>query len=143
MITGRAARTAIACVSRLAEVYDGGTTLLKAEAIAQDRRQPAPFLRKILSDLARAGLVSSSPGPGGGFTLAIPPDRITVLRVMSIFSRPEEGPACPFGGGICGEGGFCPLHEAMADARAANERFLAETTFEVFQQARDGTAPES
>jgi Rrf2 family protein len=132
MITGRAARTAIACVSRLAEVYDGGATLLKAETIAEDRGQRAPFLRKILSDLARAGLVTSSPGPGGGFTLAMPPDRITVLQVLSIFERPEA-PACPFGGGICGEGGFCPLHERLAEARAVTDRFLAETTFGIFR----------
>ncbi|MBZ0266904.1 Rrf2 family transcriptional regulator [bacterium] len=140
MITGRAARTAIACVSRLAEVYDGGTTLLKAETIAQDRRQRAPFLRKILSDLARAGLVTSSPGPGGGFTLAMPPDRITVLQVMSIFERPEEFPDCPFGGGICGEGGFCPLHERLAEARAVAKRFLAETTFGIFRPGQGGAA---
>jgi len=54
LIAGRAARTAIACVSRLAEAYDGGDTLLTAETIARDRNLRTPFLRKILSGLARA-----------------------------------------------------------------------------------------
>ncbi|MCA9291956.1 MAG: Rrf2 family transcriptional regulator, partial [Phycisphaerales bacterium] len=79
---GKATETAIAAMTRLAEVYDAGKTLLSAAEIAESRGLQRPFVGKVLTSLSQAGLVRGSRGPGGGFTLAKPPKRI---RIYDIF----------------------------------------------------------
>jgi Rrf2 family protein len=132
---GKQTEAAIAAMSRLAEVYDGGTTRLSAAEIADARGLQRPRVAKVLSVLSQAGLAIGSPGPGGGFTLACPPDRITIYDVFSRFERHSETPKCPFGGGICGVGQACPLHEELHAVREAMDRFLHETTFQNFSAA--------
>ncbi|MBL8744867.1 MAG: Rrf2 family transcriptional regulator [Phycisphaerae bacterium] len=87
---GRQSEIAIAAAARLAEVYDGGRTRLSAGAIARDRGLQAPFVAKLLTALARGGIVTSSPGPGGGYALARPPSTITIHDVVALFRREES-----------------------------------------------------
>jgi Rrf2 family protein len=124
----------MAAVSRLAEVYDGGETRLNAASIARSRGFSSPMVAKVLSVLSRASLVTGSPGPGGGFRLARAPDQIRLVDVFRLFERLNETRECPFGGGICGEDGICPLHDRLAAVRDALDHFLNETTFEAFRQ---------
>lgn len=132
---GKATENAIAAMTRLAEVYDGGETRLSATDIAESRDLQRPFLAKLLSVLAQAGLVTSTRGPGGGFTLARPPEEITLYDVYRLFEREDASDRCPFGGGICGVGDVCPLHNKLIDVQQAMSRVLNETTFEEFRAA--------
>jgi Rrf2 family protein len=81
------------------------------EAIAQEEDIPASFLGKIFQSLAKAGLVKSARGSGGGFALLKPAAEITVLEVIEAiegkiaFQRClEEKPSCTHmaGCGLCG-----------------------------------------
>jgi Rrf2 family protein len=130
---GKRTACAIAAVSRLAEVYDEGRTRLSAADIADSRGFSIPTVSKTLSVLSQAGLVKGSPGPGGGFSLARPAEEIRLVDVLRLFERIEETRQCPFGGGICGEGGICPLHDRLAAVRDAMDRFLYDTTFQAFR----------
>ena len=51
--------------------------------LAARRRIPAAYLARLLAELARAGLVRSRRGPGGGVALARPPERIPVTAVVA------------------------------------------------------------
>jgi Rrf2 family nitric oxide-sensitive transcriptional repressor len=132
---GKATETAIAALSRLAEVYDGGVTRLSAAEIAGSRGLQRPYVGKVLTALSQAGLVKGSRGPGGGFTLARPPSAITVYDVFRLFEREDSSTTCPFGGGICGVGDPCPLHDRLVAVQEAMDRVLHETTFEEFHEA--------
>ncbi len=55
---------------------------LPASALAEYHGVPAPYLAKSLQALARAGLVASVPGRGGGYRLGRPPERITLFDVV-------------------------------------------------------------
>jgi Rrf2 family protein len=55
---------------------------LSAGALAEYHGIPAPYLAKTLQALARAGLVSSTPGRGGGYRLARPARTITLLDAV-------------------------------------------------------------
>ena len=61
---------------------------LTAEELAQAQGLPVRFLRAILNDLRRVGIVTSQRGNEGGYQLARPPSEITIGEVF----RRLEGP---------------------------------------------------
>ena len=52
------------------------------DAVSKEEGIPKSFLAKIFQDLAKAGLLRSQRGAGGGFTLAKSPDNISVLEII-------------------------------------------------------------
>ena len=132
---GKATETAIAAMSRLAEVWDGGTTRLSASDIAEMRELRRPFVSKVLTALSQAGLVVATRGPGGGFSLAMHPREITLYDVFQLFEREDKSDVCPFGGGVCGVGDPCPLHDKLVGVQQSIEEILHGTTFDAFRAA--------
>jgi Rrf2 family protein len=55
---------------------------------------PAAYLNKQLQALARAGIVSSTSGPRGGFQLARSPQHITLLDVVVAIEGPDQAFRC-------------------------------------------------
>lgn len=100
---------------------------LSTPEIARRTMVPAGYLSKVLQALARAGLVTSTPGRTGGFVLARPANRISVLEVINAVSRLQRIDRCPLG--MEGHGGhLCPLHQRLDDVAAHAERVFADTT---------------
>ena len=65
---------------------------MRADAIAEAIGAPRNYLAKTLNALAKAGVLHSSRGPLGGFSLAIPASELTVARVTQLFDeRPRTG----------------------------------------------------
>jgi Rrf2 family protein len=78
------------------EIGGEETLLAKADSmmigdIARSERIPRKFLEQILLDLKRHGIVQSRRGRGGGYSLLMPPDRITFGQVLRIL----DGPIAP------------------------------------------------
>lgn len=140
---GKQTETAIAALSRLAEVWDGGRTRLSASDIADQRGLPKAMVAKIMSSLSQAGLVNGSPGPGGGYALTREPARINLREAYDLFEREDNSSNCPFGGGVCGVGDPCALHDRLRMMQASVRRLLDETTLEIFRKAvqEDGLKP--
>ncbi|MBN9023815.1 MAG: Rrf2 family transcriptional regulator, partial [Rhizobiales bacterium] len=76
-----------ACVNL---AWAGPEQPLPVAALAELNGLPAPYLNKQLQALARAGVLTSTPGARGGFSLARPPEDITVLDVVQAVDG-EEG----------------------------------------------------
>src|SRR2546428_10865181 len=76
----------------LAREHGKGPVLI-AELSRQDRI-PKKFLESILLDLKRRGLVQSRKGPGGGYQLGRPPDRISVGEVIRVLDGPLALVSC-------------------------------------------------
>jgi Rrf2 family protein len=138
MIHQKTTQNAIAAMSRLAELYADASRTASSREIAESRNLPAPLVAKIMTDLSRSGLVTGSPGPGGGYRLAKPPAKITLKDVTVLFERETEG-LCAYGPGWCGNGAPCPLHDSVESMRKVFEKFLQETTFAAFEQSRQAT----
>ncbi|GIG60020.1 transcriptional regulator [Longispora fulva] len=51
---------------------------------------PPAYLNKQLQALSRAGILTSTPGPRGGFHLARPAEEITLLDVVTAIEGPDE-----------------------------------------------------
>lgn len=57
---------------------------LTCDRIAQAQGIPSRFLQAILGDLQHARLVTSQRGRDGGYRLALPPEQVSIARVMRI-----------------------------------------------------------
>ncbi|MEQ1903351.1 MAG: Rrf2 family transcriptional regulator [Pirellulaceae bacterium] len=132
MLHQKTSQNALAAVSRLAELFDNNESASSAD-IAKARNLAQPLVAKILTTLARAGLVTGSTGPGGGYRLAKNPKDVSLLDVVSLFER-QESIACPFGPGWCGEGTPCPLHHSLTAMNQIELDYLKNTTFAVFSK---------
>lgn len=131
MIQQKTTQNAISAMSRLAELYGDPPTLASSRDIAESRNLPAPLVAKILTELSRGGLVTGSPGPGGGYRLAKAPREITLRDVVQLFER-DTSSACPYGPGWCSTHEPCPLHHSLQAMQQIYQDYLSNTNFAVF-----------
>src|SRR5205085_4728724 len=97
------------------------------EQIAAATRVPKAYLSKVLQGLARAGVVQSQRGAGGGVALVKPPDGLTILEVVNAVEPLQRITTCPLGLAAHGVR-LCPLHRRLDEALAAVERAFGRTT---------------
>ncbi|HEX7745592.1 MAG TPA: Rrf2 family transcriptional regulator [Micromonosporaceae bacterium] len=124
---------ALHCCLNLAFLDPGDA--VPAAKLAAFHELPAAYLTKQLQALGRAGIVSSVPGPRGGFRLARPPERITLLDVVSAIEGAEPAFRCteirrqgPGGGPARDFQIGCTIDVAMRGAELAWRRSLAAQT---------------
>ena len=75
---------------------------------------PLAFLHQIGRSLIQAGILRSSPGPGGGLRLSQSPEEITLLQVLETLDGPVRLSAC-LDQPECNEDPDLPSAEAWAD----------------------------
>ncbi|HZK10898.1 MAG TPA: Rrf2 family transcriptional regulator [Atribacterota bacterium] len=74
---------------------------------------PRPFLRKILQILNKEGLLNSCKGKGGGFALALLPEKIFLIDLMKIFQGPVRLNECKFKKSDCSHINDCLLKKKI------------------------------
>jgi len=90
-------------VVALAELARSGERPVPIAQIAERREMPVQFLEQLFSTLRRDGLLLSQRGVRGGYTLARPPEEITVLEVVQALDG-KVGQEADEAGGIWREG---------------------------------------
>jgi Rrf2 family protein len=134
------------CATTLAQLEPG--TSASAVQLAAYYDLPAPYLAKQLQALVRAGVLTATTGPRGGFRLARPAAEITLLQIIEAV----DGAASPY---ECreirqrGRGALspeecrdtCVLAQKMADAHDAWRRSLAGETLADILAALPPSAP--
>ena len=90
-------------VVALAELARAGDRPVPIAQVAERRGIPVQFLEQLFSTLRRDGLLQSQRGVKGGYTLARPADRITVLEVVQALDG-KVGEEASEAGGIWAEG---------------------------------------
>jgi len=84
-------------------------------SLAERASVPAPYLIKVLQQLAAAGLINSQRGLGGGWQLAKAPEDISLLDIIRVVQRIERIQTCPLG--LANHGSqLCQLHQAQDQA---------------------------
>ena len=97
-----------------------------ADQLAERTQVPRRYLHKVLQDLARAKIVRSQSGPGGGYALARAPQKITILDVVNAVAPLQRIRHCPLG--LTSHTRLCPLHKELDSVYAATEKSLANVT---------------
>jgi len=73
-----------------------------ARRLAEGLKASEAHLAKVMQRLVRAGIVSSTRGPKGGFALARPAGEVTLLEVYEAIEGAVEPAGCVFGTPVCG-----------------------------------------
>jgi Rrf2 family protein len=98
------------------------------ETLAEQLGVPRNYLSKTLHQLARAGVLRSTRGPGGGFQLAVPPDRLRLAEVVQPFDDVSGERRCLLGRSVCSERTACHAHARWKSAGEAVAAFFRDTT---------------
>lgn len=124
---GRMTDYAVVALSRLAQERPG--TVMTAPRLAAATGLPDPTVAKLLKALTQHGLLTAQRGVGGGYTLARPPERITMAEVVGALEGPIALIACVDGSdGDCSLQGHCPLRGRWEPVNAALRNALAAVT---------------
>lgn len=100
-------------VKALLTVAGRGGEVTTVSELAGSLGIPRPYLRKIMQTLARAGVVRSSKGRGGGFVLGRAAGKILLADVIRVFQGPISLHDCLFKKRICPDVRTCPLRNAI------------------------------
>ena len=74
---------------------------------------PHPFLRKILQLLHKQKILYARKGKGGGFKLAVKPERISLAKLIEIFSGKINLINCTLSTELCPDLKKCKLRKIM------------------------------
>lgn len=102
-----------------------GEERVAGAVLAREVGTSVDFLAQVMRPLTASGWVESTPGPGGGYRLRVPPEEISLLEVIESEEGPVDDGRCVFPGLNCGPDDPCPLHDAWVKARAAMTSQLA------------------
>ncbi|GAA3063338.1 Rrf2 family transcriptional regulator [Streptomyces roseofulvus] len=127
-------------------VEDGAA--VKANRLAAFYDLPAAYLNKQLQALVRAGILTSTTGPRGGFRLARDPGDITVLDVVTAIEGTEDAFRCqeilrqgPGGRADVDYRRTCAVSGAMRRGELAWRRELAAQTLADLKAEVEGRRP--
>jgi Rrf2 family transcriptional regulator, cysteine metabolism repressor len=73
----------------------GRNAPISCRQIADGRKMPERFLLQVLRNLVSHGVLESATGVMGGYYLARPPHKITLLEIMDAFDNPLSTPWVP------------------------------------------------
>lgn len=116
----RAADYAVRALIHLA-LQPAGTRLSQVD-LAAAIDAPAPFVGKVMQQLALAQLVTSQRGIGGGFALRLAAGDVTMLDAITAIEGPLTLNTCLSPDEPCRRSSFCPAHHVW---REAQERVTA------------------
>ncbi len=125
----RTAEYALRAVVHLAACTATGNidTSQTLDQIAAGTKVPAGYLSKVLQQLAKANIVTSQRGLGGGFRLARLPENITVYDVVQPVDPIGRITSCPLQLEAHAHA-LCPLHANLDAAAAHIETAFRSTT---------------
>src|SRR5512136_2029144 len=115
MIYSRSSEYAIRAFVNLSRVPEGKYAMVKH--IAQEEEIPTHFLAKILQQLARKGLLRSSKGPTGGFTLRRKPGEISLMSIVEALDGIGDYEKCASGMAQCNDDMPCGMHDSWKQLR--------------------------
>jgi len=127
---------AIRAMIHIASLPDGRPAMRRD--IARVQKIPADFVAKILQSLVRAGILNSSRGTGGGFSLARERENTNLLEVVEAIEGPLAIVACAGQPGDCDHSSFCPADVVWREVQCSIRDVLRRATLETLVSTRMG-----
>lgn len=106
--------------------------------ISKSLKMPAPFLAKILQNLAKGKILASVKGPNGGFYLNKNPKKISFLNIVESVDGLDYFNKCALGLKRCSNEKPCPAHFLVKKSRDEIRAALSDKTLDqVIQELND------
>ncbi|MEW6329935.1 MAG: Fe-S cluster assembly transcriptional regulator IscR [Pseudomonadota bacterium] len=118
-------RYAVTAMLDLALRYDKGAVTLAD--IAKRQGISLSYLEQLFAKLRRSGLVDSVRGPGGGYTLAMEPNKISVAEIVVAINENIDATRCG-GEKNCHGDETCLTHQLWEDLSTRIHEFLSGIT---------------
>ena len=107
---------------------------ITAKEISKKRIIPRFLIRRIVTRLAKAHLLTTTRGKGGGLALAKPANHTSLLDVVEAMEGPLALNACTLDPKSCPLMKACPVHEEWVRARDLLSAELSQATFDKLAQ---------
>jgi len=104
-----------------------GTVLPIAE-VSKHGIIPENFLRKIVGQLAKAGILRSVRGVSGGIGLAKPAEALTLFDIVEAVEGRMYLNQCMMGAHVCSLVSTCAVHNVWCEAQEALKKVLTAKT---------------
>jgi len=96
-------------VRALCFIAESREKIVPVSVLSDKLRIPRPFLRQILQELNKKGILKSYKGWGGGFRMALSPEQIFLADLIKIFQGPLKLNGCIFKKKLCPNKDACVL----------------------------------
>jgi len=133
MLISQTAHYALRAVYYLATNGDDKWHLTKE--VAKATNIPAPYLARIMSTLAKRGILQSRTGMGGGFKVGKESLKYDLYDIVSQFDNLENIKDCVFGLNNCCEDGECELHKPWNDLKSQLINLLKSVSLKDMQKS--------
>jgi Rrf2 family protein len=125
-----------------------------AREMAERYEMPLPLLMNVLKQLAQSGLAQSVRGPRGGYTLALPPNNITLNDIIQAIEGPihlvqcvsvrkqdgQKQTATKNDSCVCERMSLCPVRSSIHRVHHRLVNFLKTVTLvDIVDKARVGS----
>jgi Rrf2 family protein len=87
--------------------------LVSVSELVAELKIPKPFLRRLLQQLGRSGILVSFKGQGGGFRLGRPAAEIYLTQLMRVFQGPLKINECFLNRKLCPNTATCMLKKKI------------------------------
>ncbi|MCC6697162.1 MAG: Rrf2 family transcriptional regulator [Candidatus Hydrogenedentes bacterium] len=113
-----------------------GNGRFQAKDVCEKADIPESFTRKVFQALTQGGFLQAVRGPGGGYELSRPPEKISLLDVIEAVEGQDTFEHCVLGFPECGGKHPCPLHETWSKAK---RQLMAQLEHRTLQDLADST----
>jgi len=100
-------------IRALCYIVKSNKDIVSVKELVKGLEMPKPFLRKVLQELNRRGILRSYKGKNGGFVLATRPEKIYIGKLIEIFQGPIKLQEHTFKKKICPEIKSCVLKKKI------------------------------
>jgi Rrf2 family protein len=107
----------------------GAGGLVSAREVAEALGMPANYTAKTLRQLTRKGVLRSTRGRLGGFTLGMPASELSVARIIeAVDEPPPRHAACLLGDRLCDAATPCDAHRRWMEVQRRTSELLERTS---------------
>lgn len=108
----------------------GGNCHVSLSEIAMRQELPLPYLEQLFNKLKKTGMIKSTRGANGGYTLNYPAEEIRILDVIHAVDTPVKTTRCESHSskGCHGNGMRCLTHDLWEELGAVIHLFLSKVT---------------
>ena len=119
---------AVRLMVNLARHYGNGP--ISTRTVATEEQVSYQLACKLMQSLQKAGLLKSSMGPKGGFTLGRNPSEISLLDIISAIQGPISVNKCVLIPKICPQSKNCSVRDKLANLQKGINDSLAKITLD-------------